>query len=115
MHTYIHIYIYVVTFYRNIHYVNICLHSWTHVYIYICINIYIYIHTYIYTRVGLSLLSDIVSGPYHLAIGPKVEGQPLLAMHFIFYIVDGWSFEKLTGSIYSLCTFSSTFSIDAGS
>ena len=68
-----------------------------------------------HTTVGLSLESDIVSRLYRLAIGPKVEGQPLLTMYFVFYIVDGWSVEKLTGSIYSLCTLSSTFSIDAGS
>ena len=36
-------------------------------------------------------------------------------MYFVFYIVDGWSVEKLTGSIYSLCTLPSTFSIDSRS
>ena len=65
-----------------------------------------------YTRVVISLQSDIESGQYHLAIGPKVDGQNVLAMYFFFYIVDGWSVEKLTGSMYSLCTLSSTFSID---
>jgi len=33
-------------------------------------------------------------------------------MFFVFYIVDGWPVEKLPGSTYSLCTLSSTFSID---
>ena len=55
----------------------------------------VYIYIYIYTRVGLSLLSDIVSGPYHLAIGPKVDGQHVLPMYFFFYIVNGWSVVKL--------------------
>jgi len=36
-------------------------------------------------------------------------------MHFVFYIDDRWSVEKLTGSMYSLWTLSSTFSIDGRS
>ena len=68
--------------------------------IYICI--YIYICMYVYTVFVLSLQSDTVSRPYHLAIGPKVDGQHVLSMHLFFYIVDRWSVEKLTGSIYRL-------------
>ena len=30
-------------------------------------------------------------------IGPKVDGQNVLSMYFVFYIVDGWSVVKLTG------------------
>ena len=36
-------------------------------------------------------------------------------MYCVFYIVDGWSVEKLTGSMWSLCNFSSTFSTDGRS
>ena len=48
----------------------------------------------------LSLYSDIVSGHIARAIGHTVVGQHVLSMCFFFYIFDGWSLVKLTGSMF---------------
>ena len=46
------------------------------------------IYIYIYTSEVLSLYSDSVSGQCRSAIGPKVDGQHVLSMYFVFYIFD---------------------------
>ena len=81
--------------------------------LYVC---YAYMCVYVYTiELSYRLKSDIVSGQYRSAIGPKVNRQHILSMNFVIYIVDRWSVVKLTGSMYSLCALSSACSIDARS
>ena len=75
-----------------------CMYTYIHIHIYI----YIYIFRERYTRVGLSLRTDSVSGQYHSAIGPKVDWQHGLSMLFFFYIFDRWSAVKLTGTMSCL-------------
>ena len=77
-------------------------------------NIYIYIYIS-YASVVLSLYSDIVSGQSQSAIGPKVDGQHVLSMCFFFYIVDGWSIVKLTGSMFFFDICLRHFSMDGRS
>ena len=64
-----------------------------------------YIYIYIQTGIGLSLQSDVVSGQSQSAIGPNVDGQHVLSMRFFFYMFDGWSIVKFTGSMLFLDTF----------
>ena len=33
---------------------------------------------------------------------PKVDGQHVLSMYFVFYIFDGWSIVKLTGTFFAI-------------
>ena len=47
-------------------------------------------------------------------IGPKVDGQCVLSMHFVFYIFDGWSVAKFTGSMLCLCILSLHFLLMVG-
>ena len=82
-------------------------------YVYMCTCVYVYV--YIYILELAYRFKAICKWTYRSRIGPKVDGQHALSMYFFFYIVDGWSIVKLTGSMYSLCTLSSTFSIDGRS
>ena len=43
-----------------------------------------------------------LSGQYCSVINPKVDGQHVLSMYFLFYVFDGRSVAQLTGSMFFL-------------
>ena len=58
--------------------------------------------------VGLEVdgpLGVVLGSSKGLWIGPKVDGQHVLSMYFFFYVFDGWSIVKLTGSMFFLDLF----------
>ena len=67
------------------------------------------------TSDGLSLNSDRERRDSRFVVVRIVDGQHVLSMYLFFYIFDQWSVAKLTGSIFCLCIFSCTFSIDGRS